>query len=62
MKSRNYHTGTPMGTTQGERLNLQELSNLTGISNQLLETMKRTIIKKSIMATSSLWQTSMGCP
>ena len=41
-------------------LNLEELSKLTGIPNQLLEVMKKRILRKSIMATLSRWQTSMG--
>ena len=43
-------------------LNLEELSELTGIPNQLLEVMKKRIIRKSIMATLSRWQTSMEFP
>ncbi len=43
-------------------LNLEELSKLTGISNQLLAVMKKRILRKSIMATLSRWQTSMGFP
>ena len=43
-------------------LNLEELSELTGIPNQLLEVMRKRIIRKSIMATLSRWQTSMRFP
>ena len=46
------------------KLKLEELSNLTGISKSALgkKAMKRTITKKSIMATSLFWRTSTGCP
>ena len=43
-------------------LNLEELSKLTGISKSALGSMKKRIIRKSIMATLSRWQTSMGFP
>ena len=43
-------------------LNLEELSELTGISKSALGSKRKRIIKKSIMATLSHWQTSMGFP
>ncbi len=43
-------------------LNLEELSKLTVFPNLLSEVMKKRILRKSIMATLSRWQTSMGFP
>ncbi len=43
-------------------LNLEELSKLTGISKSALGSYEKEIIRKSIMATLSRWQTSMGFP
>ena len=43
-------------------LNLEELSELTVFPNQPLAVMRKRIIRKSIMATLSRWQISMGFP
>lgn len=43
-------------------LNLEELSELTGISKSALGSYEKRIIRKSIMATLSRWQTSMEFP
>ena len=43
-------------------LKLEELSKLTGISKSALGSYEKKILRKSIMATLSRWQTSMGFP
>ena len=43
-------------------LNLEELSELTGISKSAIGSYEKEVIRKSIMATLSRWQTSMEFP